>query len=152
SYEDLTVRPAFNGKLLLAEGTEDLAVGNDISPSTKLATLVDDSKMKLTLYFNYTYENDIYVGQTARVSIPASMSQPTGTVEQINNVRYITPEGAVCFQVVIGVDNPGTLTADMGATAILTGASGEDIYAYNSGKLEYNRTADITTKVGGEIL
>lgn len=152
SYEDLTVRPAFNGKLLLAEGTEDLAVGNDISPSTKLATLVDDSKMKLTLYFNYTYENDIYVGQTARVSIPASMSQPTGTVEQINKVRYITPEGAVCFQVVIGVDNPGTLTADMGATAILTGASGEDIYAYNSGKLEYNRTADITTKVGGEIL
>ena len=152
SYEDLTVRPAFNGKLLLAEGTEDLAEGNDISPSTKLATLVDDSKMKLTLYFNYTYENDIYVGQTARVSIPASMSQPTGTVEQINKVRYITPEGAVCFQVVIGVDNPGTLTADMGATAILTGASGEDIYAYNSGKLEYNRTADITTKVGGEIL
>ena len=115
SYEDLTVRPAFNGKLLLAEGTEDLAVGNDISPSTKLATLVDDSKMKLTLYFNYTYENDIYVGQTARVSIPASMSQPTGTVEQINKVRYITPEGAVCFQVVIGVDNPGTLTADMAA-------------------------------------
>ena len=152
SYEDLTVRPAFNGKLLLAEGTEDLAVGNDISPSTKLATLVDDSKMKLTLYFNYTYENDIYVGQTARVSIPASMSQPTGTVEQINKVRYITPEGAVCFQVVIGVDNPGTLTADMGATAILAGASGEDIYAYDSGKLEYNRTADITTKVGGEIL
>ncbi len=152
SVDDLTIRPAFAGKLLLAEGAENLSVGGSVGTGTKLATLVDDSRMKLTLYYNYTYENDIHVGQSARVSIPASMSQVQGTVDEVNMVRYITPEGAVCFQVVIGVDNPGTLTADMGATAILTGANGEDIYAYDSGKLAYNRTADVTAKVGGEIL
>ena len=80
------------------------------------------------------------------------MSQVTGTVEEINKVRYITPEGAVCFQVVLVMDNRGTLTADMGATAILSNANGEDIYAYDGGKLEYYRTADVVAKVGGEIL
>ncbi len=152
AYNDLNVRPPFNGKLLLEEGMQNLAVGNTMSTGTKLATLVDDSRMKLTLYYNYTYENDISVGQAVRVSIPASMSQIDGQVEQVNKVRYITPEGAVCFQVVIGMKNPGTLTAGMGATAILTGAAGEDIYAYDNGKLEYNRTADIVTKASGEIL
>lgn len=152
SYNDLNVRPPFNGKLLLEEGMDKLAVGGTMSTGTKLATLVDDSWMKLTLYYNYTYENDIYVGQSAKVSIPASMSQIDGQVEKINKVRYITPEGAVCFQVIISMKNPGTLTAGMGATAILTGGAGEEIYAYDNGKLEYNRTADITTKAGGEIL
>ena len=152
SYNDLTVRPAFNGKLLLAEGMQSLTAGSEIGGGTKLGTLVDDGRMKLTLYYNYAYENEIRVGQSARVSIPASMSQVTGSVEQVNKVRYITPEGAVCFQVVIVMDNPGTLTADMGATAILSGAGGEEIYPYDGGKLEYYRTTDVVAKVGGEIL
>jgi multidrug efflux pump subunit AcrA (membrane-fusion protein) len=151
SYNDLTVRPPFNGKLLLDEMPE-ITVGSNVGAGTTVARLVDDSRMKLTLYYNYAYEDDIFVGQTARVSIPVSMSQVTGQVEEIDKVRYITPEGTVCFQVVIAMDNPGTLTAGMGAAAVLTGAGGEDIYAYDSGKLAYSRTADIVTKAGGEVL
>lgn len=151
SYNDLTIRPPFNGKLLL-EDMPEITVGSSLGTGTTVAKLVDDSKMKLTLYYNYAYENEVQVGQQAKVSIPASMSQVTGQVEQVNKVRYITPEGAVCFQVVIVMDNPGTLTAGMGAAAILTGSDGEEIYAYDNGTLEYNRTAEIKAKASGEVL
>jgi hypothetical protein len=116
----------------------------------KIATLVDDSKMKLTLYFNYAYQDVISKGQPAVVSIPSTMSQLNGTVSEINYVKKITPEGAILFQAVITVDNPGTLTADMGATAVLTSPSNETIYPYEAGKLAYNRATDIVTKAAGK--
>ena len=151
SYADLEVRAPFAGKLLNVEKIND---GADVSAGTKIATLVDDSKMRLSIYVNYAYQNDISVGQTARVSIPASMSEITdATVEAVNLVLYITPEGFQCFEVVLVMNNPGSLTADMGATAVFTSpTTGEEIYPYSSGTLEYYRTTDIITKASGEAL
>ncbi len=57
-----------------------------------MATLVNDKKLKLSLYFSYAYENDIAVGQSVSVSIPAVMDSFNGTVEKINKVSYISPE------------------------------------------------------------
>ncbi len=49
-------------------------------------------------------------------SIPAVMRAFTGTVEKVNRVSYISPEGAVHFEAVVVFDNPGTLTAGMDAS------------------------------------
>jgi multidrug efflux pump subunit AcrA (membrane-fusion protein) len=147
SYNYLSVTADYSGTLL---DTADIKVGDDVAIGRKIATLVDDSKMKLVLYFNYAYEDAIHKGQTAVVSIPSTMSQLNGTVTEINYVRKITPEGAILFQAVISVDNPGTLTADIGATATLTSDSNETIYPYEAGKLAYNRTTDIVTKATGK--
>lgn len=62
------------------------------------------------------------MGQSVDVSIPAVMRTFTGTVEKINKVSYISPEGAVHFEAVVVFDNPGTLTAGMDASAMLTPA------------------------------
>ncbi len=149
AINDLTVTAPFSGKLL---EVAEINVGEDVGTGTKLATLVDDSAMKLSLYFSYAYENSVSVGQTASVSIPATMSQLSGKVVEINKVRYVSPEGSVFFEVVLEVPNTsGTLTADMEATASLT-VNGETAYPYNGGKLSYKRTKDIVTKVGGECL
>lgn len=147
SYQYLTVRPPFAGKLV---DVMDVAEDQYVSSGTKIATVVDDSVMKLDLYFNYVYEDRIAVGQTASVSIPVSMSTLSGTVEKIEKVRYVTPEGAVCFQVTVAVPNPGTLAEGMGASAILT-SGGEEIYPYGSGTLSYNRKADVLTRTSGDV-
>jgi HlyD family secretion protein len=149
SYYDLTVKAPFAGTLIKVE---DIDVGDDVATGTKIATLVDDRTMKLELYFSYSYENEITVGQSAAVSIPATMNQVTGTVEEVNYVRKVTAEGSMLFQVVISIDNPGALTADMGASATLTSSGGEMIYPYEGAKLTYNRSSDIVTKAGGEAL
>ncbi len=149
SYANLTIKPPFTGKILNAE---ELTVGQTVSAGTKIATIVDDSVMKLKLYFSYAYENDIYAGQAADVSIPVSMSRLSGKVESIDKVRFVTPEGTVCFQVTISVANPGTLTEGMQASAVLKNAQGEDIYAYNGGTLAFSRKEDIVTKASGDVL
>ena len=147
AYNYLTVTADYSGTLL---NTADIKVGDDVGTGLKIAALVDDSQMKLTLYFNYAYQNDIKKGQAAIVSIPSSMSQLNGTVSEINYIKKITTEGSLLFQVVISLDNPGTLTADMGATAVMTSASNETIYPYEAGKLAYNRSTDIITKAAGK--
>ncbi len=149
SYADLTFTAPFSGKLIEAES---LKVGDEIGSGTKLGKLVDDSSMKLSLYFSYAYEKEFYVGKTATISVPSIMTPVTGTVETINKVQRISPEGSKLFEVIFTMKNPGTLTEGMGATAFLTGSSGEEIYPYEPGKLEYSRSQELTTKAGGELL
>lgn len=149
SYADLTFTAPFSGKLLEAA---DIQVGDEISAGTALGTLVDDSTMKLSLYFSYAYESEFYTGRTATVSIPSTMQTVTGTVETINKVNRVSSEGSRLFEVVFSVPNSGTLTADMGATAYLTGTGGVEIYPYEPGTLAYSRSQELTTKAGGEVL
>ncbi|MEQ2456839.1 HlyD family efflux transporter periplasmic adaptor subunit [Flavonifractor hominis] len=129
----------------------DLKVGDTVNEGDTIATIVNDTKLKLSLYYSYAYENDIQVGQTAQISIPAIMTPLTGTVEEINKVRFVSQEGAVHFEVVFVLDNPGTLTEGMDASATLTAADGTPIYPYQNGKLSYYETTVLTAKASGPV-
>ena len=129
----------------------DLKVGDTVKEGDTIATLVNDTKLRLSLYYSYAYEGDIKVGQTAQISIPAIMAPVTGKVEQINKVRFVSPEGATHFEVVLVLDNPGTLAEGMDASAGLTAADGTPIYPYQNGKLEYYESTKITAKATGPV-
>lgn len=149
ALNNLTVRAPFAGKLV---EVSEFETGSTVSSGASVATLVNDKKLKLSLYFSYAYENDIYVGQSVSVSIPAVMDSFTGSVEQVNKVHYITPEGADHFEVVVAFDNPGTLTEGMTASAALTAANGTPIYPYENGTTKYYETRKIVTEAGGPLL
>ena len=149
ALNNLTVRAPFAGKLV---EVSEFETGSTVSSGASVATLVNDKKLKLSLYFSYAYENDIYVGQSVSVSIPAVMDSFTGSVEQVNKVHYITPEGADHFEVVVAFDNPGTLTEGMTASAALTAANGTPIYPYENGTTKYYETRKIITEAGGPLL
>ena len=129
----------------------DLKVGDTVNEGDTIATLVNDTKLRLSLYYSYAYEGDIKVGQTAQISIPAIMAPVTGKVEQINKVRFVSPEGATHFEVVLVLDNPGTLAEGMDASAGLTAADGTPIYPYQNGQLEYYESTKITAKATGPV-
>lgn len=149
SYADLSVRAPFAGKLMEVISIEP---GDYISSGTTIAKIVDDSKLTVKLYFSYAYENDIKVGQAAKISIPAIMQQVDATVKEINYVKRISPEGGTLFEVVFTLNNTGALTADMEVSAFLTGSDGMEIYPYEPGTLAYNSTKEIVTKVSGEVI
>ena len=149
ALNNLTVRAPFAGKLI---EVSEFETGSTVSSGASVATLVNDKKLKLSLYFSYAYENDIYVGQSVSVSIPAVMDSFTGSVEQVNKVHYITREGADHFEVVVAFDNPGTLTEGMTASAALTAANGTPIYPYENGATKYYETRKIVTEAGGPLL
>ena len=145
---ELTVKAPFAGKLT---DVTEVTAGADLAGGSTLATLVDDSRMRLTLYFSYAYENDVYVGQPAEVSVPVLMYLTQGVVEEIHKVDFISPEGGKFFEVTLSFVNPHTLTEDMEASATMRTAAGVDIYPYGSGKLKYNNTATIVAKQSGQV-
>ena len=145
--QDLNVRADYSGKL---QDVEMIHVGDTVSKGMRIATLVDDSRMRLSRYFSYAYENEVYPGQVASISVPAMASQLTGQVEEIHKVEYISPEGGRMFEVVIVFNNPGTLTEGMTASATLMGSK-EQLYPYDSGEMQYYRTSDLVAKVSGTV-
>lgn len=124
--------------------------GEDVTEKETFAKLVDNTRMLLTLYFSYSYENDIYVGQSASVSVPITMARLSGTVHEIHKVERVSSEGSRLFEVVVELDNPGTLTKDMVATATIESGR-ETLYPYESGTLDYFRTTEIKAPMSGEL-
>ena len=146
---NLTVRAPFAGKL---QEVAQFQPDQEVSSGTKVATLVNDKKLKLSLYFSYAYEGEIHVGQGVDVSVPAVMKTYTGRVEKINKVSFISPEGAVHFEAVIVFDNPGTLTEKMDASAMLTASDGTEIYPYQNGQTQFYEVRTIETKAAGPVV
>ena len=144
----LNLAPGYPGKLM---DVADLNPGDTISKGQKVATLSDDTRLRLTQYYSYAYEGQIKAGQSVDVSIPALMTTLTGKVEAVHMVSRITPEGSRLFSADILIDNPGSLTADMAASATLS-IGGETVYPYESGKLEYYRTGDLCSTVSGTVI
>lgn len=145
---ELTITAPHAGQLI---EVTDIKAGDPLSEGFKIARVVDNTKLKLSLYYSYAYESDIYVGKEVTVSVPVLMRDLTGKVEKINKVRMVTPEGGVNFEVVIVVDNPGTMTEGMAATASMTDAAGSPIFPYADGSFTYYQTTTIATKAAGPV-
>ena len=141
----------FAGKIMLKDEHPDLQVGDEVAKGAAVAELNDDTRLRLEQYYSYAYAGDLYVGQSVNVSIPALMTSIPGTVEAVHMVSRITPEGSKLFSAEIVVNNEGSLTAEMAASAAVT-VGGETVYPYEPGKLEYYRSTTLTTTVGGTVL
>lgn len=147
----LNLSAPFAGKIMLKDKQPDLHVGDEVAKGTAVAELNDDTKLRLEQYYSYAYAGDLYVGQSVNVSIPALMTSIPGTVEAVHMVSRITPEGSKLFSAEIVVNNEGSLTAEMAASATVT-VGGETVYPYEPGKLEYYRSTTLSTTVGGTVL
>ena len=146
AYKDiaaLTLTAPYAGKLL---ETVQLTVGDEVS-GQKVATLVDDTRMRLTQYFSYAYKGELYAGQNVQVSIPALMATVEGTVEKVHMVKRVTSEGSELFSAEIVVPNAGVLAKDMEASATVA-VNGETVYPYETGKLDYYRTSELSIPSG----
>lgn len=151
----LNVTAPFTGKIIPASDSEGntttYRVGQQISEGEVIGYMVDDSKMNLSLYFSSAYMNNIQSGQTATVSIPSAMSEISGTVSSVEKSEKISTDGVKMFRVVVSMQNPGTLTKGMVATATISAGDAGTVYPAESGTLEYNREEAVTAQVGGEI-
>lgn len=144
----LNLSPSYAGKLM---DVVTLNPGDEISKGTKVATLADDTRMRLEQYYSYAYAGELKAGQKVQVSIPALMTTVEGTVEAVHMVNRITPEGSKLFSAEIVVPNEGVLAKDMVATATAT-VGGETVYPYEAAKLEYYRVGDLNSTVSGTVI
>ena len=147
SIANQQVTAPFSGRI------EDIQVeaGDDAQTGMTLATLVDDSAMKATLYFSYAYENEITVGMPVTLSVPDQMLTLDGTVTDIRYVDYTTTEGMKCFAVTVEAENPGSLTEGVTATCWAQSADGTELYAVSDAQLEFAHSATLTAETSGEV-
>lgn len=145
---NLTITAPFSGRLL-SVSVDD--VDETIKSGDELAVLVDDSIMKVTQYFSYAYEDEIYVGMAGRLSIASQMLTLDATVTEISKVERVTEEGTRCFAVTMEVANPGSLTEGMTGAGYLLADSGEKVYPAVEGELEYIRSKTITAEAAGDL-
>lgn len=150
----LTITAPFTGKLIPATDADGKApvyrVGQQLSEGTVIGYMVDESKMMLSLYFSAAYSGQIQSGQKVTVSVPSAMSTVSGVVSSIESAQRISNEGVKLFRVNLSLENPGTLTKGMIATATIVTEAGE-LYPAESGTLEYAREETVTVQTGGEI-
>ena len=125
--------------------------GDNVMSGSTLCKIYDDSTMKLTQYFSYAYESDVYVGMSASVSVSSQMLSLTGTVTAVDKVSYVTSGGMQCFSVTVEVVNPGSLTEGMSAACVLS-SGGTQIYPATDGTLEYADSQTVQAKASGELL
>jgi multidrug efflux pump subunit AcrA (membrane-fusion protein) len=135
----------------------DVEAGDSVKGGmTLLATYIDDSKMELTQYFSYSYKDEVYVGMPADVSVASQMLSLEGVVKQVSYVERVTENGMRCFKAVIEVDNPGSLTNETTAAAVLVCDDGTTIYPTefnnDSNTLSYADSEDIYAEADGELL
>lgn len=145
--ENLRVTAPFSGKTLNVTPKK----GDQVGEGQTVATMVDDSQMRLTLYFSYAYIDEIRVGMKSTVSIPQSMASVDAAVSKIERIKRIMPEGTILFEAEVVMDNPGTLTKDMLATAVIYSDIGE-IMPAQVGKLAYMDEMTVTAKSSGEVI
>lgn len=143
----LTVTAPFSGHLLNVTVQEE----DSIKKGDALCTIVDDSSLTLTQYFSYAYEDQIFLGMSAMLSVPDLMLNLSGSVSDIQKVERVTPEGTRCFAVTITVDNPGALTPDTQAGGYLV-SRGANIYPAIEGTLEYAREEVLSAGGTGTLL
>ncbi|MDO5142426.1 MAG: HlyD family efflux transporter periplasmic adaptor subunit [Eubacteriales bacterium] len=151
----LDIVAPFTGKIIPATDSDGLSatyrVGQQLGEGEVIGYMVDDSVMKLSLFFSAAYVDTIQPGQAATISVPAAMSELAGTVESVERTERITTEGVRVFRVNVVVKNQGSLTKGMVATATVA-TNGGTVYPADSGKLEYSREEAVTVQVGGEIV
>lgn len=151
----LSVTAPFTGKLVPVEqddgNTSVYRVGQQVNEGEIIGYMVDDSQMKLSLYYNATYADTIQQGQAATVSVPSTMSTVPGTVSEVDTTQRVSSDGVQLIRVTVTMDNPNTLTKGMMATATVNAGETGEIYPADSGTLEYSREEAVTVQNGGEI-
>ena len=89
-----------------------------MTSGTKIAQIVDDTKLS-SLYIIAMPTKTTSLWANHLNLHPRYHDHRNATVERSTRVERITKEGGVTFEVVFVMDNPGTLTAGMSASAEL---------------------------------
>ncbi|RKJ82081.1 HlyD family efflux transporter periplasmic adaptor subunit [Butyricicoccus sp. 1XD8-22] len=148
----LNVTAPFAGKLIPDDeaGEPHISIGDELSSGLKLGVMVDDTVMRVPLYYSNAYIDRITEGMPATVSVAYTMTSVPATVEKVEKIERISPDGTKTFRVTLVFDNPGTLTKDMDAIGTIL-VDGESVVPADTGKLEYSREKDIVLESGGTV-
>lgn len=120
--------------------------GDSVQNGAKIADVVDDSKLVLTVPFIASDADRLYVGMNADVTLENSFYSVTGTVRHVATGSTVGENNIATSEVEIVVENPGGIRVGDRATAIAGGVA-----CNNLGSFEAYDSGTITAKTAGDI-
>ena len=120
--------------------------GDHINAGATVATLYDDSYMKLRIPFNEVDAESIQTGAAATVSVIGSGDTIYGTVKEKSSSAVSTDAHAKVVYVTVEVTNPGALTTNDYGSAEINGVA-----CANTAQFEYVSEGTITSTASGTL-
>ncbi len=142
SYNDQYVTSSISGKV------KSVAVknGDNVMSGAEIATVYDDTYMKIRLPFNDYDATEVYIGAEAQVSVTGSRDVIYGKVTEKSSRSSAADAHTMVVYATIEVANPGALSEKDSGSAVVNGVACSD-----TAKFEYISTQKITAKASGTV-
>ena len=137
--------------------------GESVTAGTQLAKIVASTELSIDFLFPFASPSDFYVGQAATVFVDGYAGSQMGTVTYVSNSTTITSNGKEAVSVRVRLNNPGTVSDAVTASAIIGSYSSYGqapvsmpassvVYASGSGTVnDFSKLAG-STVTKGEVL
>ncbi len=121
-------------------------VGDEINANETIANIANSKLLEVTLPFNQSQIDNIYVGQTATISSSVHMSSVTGTVTEKEANPKAQADGSSLYDVTISFENPGAFTA-----GLVVGGEINGMISPGSGTVQYSDEGTVTAETSGTV-
>lgn len=143
SYAGLSVTTPISGIITECYVKE----GDSIQSGNKIADIINNEYMMLEISFNSNDAVNINVGDTAQVTLENSFYETTGTVQYVSSGEIVIDSGATVSIVKIKVENPGSITNNDKATAIVN-----NMACNSSGTFDYWEYRTVIATTSGDVV
>lgn len=121
--------------------------GDSVQSGTKIADIINSDYMILEIPFNSNDAKNIKIGDTAQVILENSFYETTGTVQYVSSGEIVVDSGSTVSTVKIKVKNPGSVTNEDKATAVIN-----NLACNSSGIFDYIEKKTVTAKTSGNVI
>lgn len=120
--------------------------GDSVSAGTELLKIVADENMYIDFSFTYADSDDFYIGQSATVFIDGFAGTLTGTVTAVSSSSAAVSTGVPLTTVRVKLTNPGLVTTDYTASAVIGSYS-----SYGQASIKVGASSVITAETSGKV-
>ena len=120
--------------------------GDTVSAGTELLKIVGDDSLTIDFKFAYVEEGTFYVGQSATVYVDGFAGTLSGTVTAVSDDSTAVSTGIRLSTVRVKVPNPGLVTADYTASAVIGGYA-----SYGNSAIRVSSASVVTAEVSGKV-
>lgn len=142
TYNDQYVTSSVTGKVK----SVSVKNGDSVNIGMEIASVYDDTYMKLRIPFNDYDASSVSVGSNAQVTVAGSGDTITGRVTEKASGHTATASHTMVVYATVEVQNPGALTESDIGSVVVNGVACAD-----TAHFEYINTGKITAKTSGTV-
>ena len=148
NYSNMTVTAPFSGKVTGVSAVK----GDNVNNGMTLFTITDTSRLKLSVPLSTVNIPYVKIGQSVKINLQQFTDTITGVVTEIDDNTHTASTGGMVRDVIVTVNNPGTLTDESMASSVdfkLT--NGTEISSKEESRFSYASRETVKAQAQGTL-